>query len=111
MDVIVVIKNEKAIKDRGEVSVIEGISTQVLEKPEKEKLKILNPGTIKVTIYKVIAEDIHLKIPNVRRFIGRRRRLITGLAKKEAIIIPNPASKRLSIPFSNIIPLTAPLMR
>lgn len=38
MDVTVVIKNEKAIKDKGLTNVKEGISIQGLLKPEKIKL-------------------------------------------------------------------------
>jgi len=62
---------------------------------------------IKVTIYRVTAEDIHLKKPNVKRLIGRSKRLIMGLTKKDVRTIPNPASSKLLIPFSKTIPDTA----
>ena len=111
IDVKNVIKNEKAIKDNGCTKVSEGISIQGLVKPEKKKLWILNPGTIKVTIYRVIAEDIHLKKPNVKRLIGRSKRLIMGLTKKDVSTIPNPARSKLLIPFSKTIPDTAWLIK
>lgn len=106
MEVTDVIRNENAIKDIGEIKVNEGISTHWLVKPEKKNSWILKPGTIKVTIYNVIEEEIHLKRPNVKRLIGSNNKLIIGLTKNEVSIIPNPAKKRLFIPFSKNIPDT-----
>lgn len=111
IDVTVVIKKEKAIKDIGDTKVNEGISIQGLVKPEKKNSWMLNPGTTRVTIYSVIEEEIHLKRPNVNRFSGRSKRLIIGLTRKEVSIIPSPAKKRLFTPFSKYIPDTAWLIK
>ena len=111
IDVINVIKNENAMQDKGETTVSAGTSIQGLLKPENTKLQILNPGTIRVTKYNVIADEIHLKIPKVNKLIGRSNRLIMGLTKKEVKTIPRPASNVDVIPFSKTIPVTAWLIR
>jgi len=111
IDVANVIKNENAIYDKGAITVRGGMSIQGLLKPEKIKLYILKPGTIRVTRYRVIAEEIHLNIPKVSKLIGRSSKLIIGLTKKEVKTIPSPASRILVIPFSKTIPDTAWLIK
>lgn len=93
--------------DIGEERLIEGTSIQGLLNPEKTNSYILKPGTTKVTIKSVIEDDIHLKRPNVKRLRGNKRRFIIGFTKKDVSINPKPAIKRLCIPFSKNIPLTA----
>ena len=95
---------EKAMYDKKPVKLIEGISNHLLTSPGKLKERILNPGTTKVTKYKVIADESHLKSPNVIRLRGRRRRFIIGFTKYEQRRTPRPAKRMLVIPFSNIIP-------
>ena len=51
-----------------------------------------------------MAEETHLKSPNVRRFIGRSKMPITGLAKSETIVNPTPAKNKSSQPLAKTIP-------
>ena len=81
-----------------------GMSIHFEDIPGKSKNNILKDGIIKVVKYRTIAEAIHLKNPNVIRFIGNRRILITGLAINETNVIAIPAKISVDILFSSIIP-------
>jgi len=81
-----------------------GISTQVLEKPAKWKWAILNSSITNVTIYKAMAEEIHLNKPNVNKFRGKSKRLITGLTINEVTTKANPVKSNVRIPLSKTKP-------
>lgn len=57
-----------------------------------------------MTIYKAIAEETHLKKPNVIRFKGSNKRFIIGRAKREVKVNAMPATKSVFSPFDRIIP-------
>ena len=50
-----------------------GRSTHFEIRPSKKNPVILNPGIIRVTMYKTIEPDIHLNKPNVTKFKGRSK--------------------------------------
>lgn len=81
------------------------MSSHFVERPLKAKPTILNPGTIKVTIYKATTLLIHLKSPKVRRLRGIRRTLIIGLTRRVVAISPKPAKSIPLKPFPKTIPL------
>ena len=81
-----------------------GILNQTVDIPSKWKYAILKSLTSKVTIYKAIADDSHLNMPNVIRFKGRRRILIIGFAIIEVRVSAAPASNIVSIPWLKTIP-------
>jgi hypothetical protein len=83
---------------------MEGIENQYEENPLKAKSTSLNPGTIKVTIYRVIAYPTHLKSPKVIRFMGKRRILIIGLIIKVVTVKTRPARRSEYVPSANTIP-------
>jgi len=71
------------------------------------KFNILNPGTIKVTIYRVTAKPTHLKRPKVIRFIGRSKILIIGRIIKVVRVRTIPAMSIEYVPSAKTIPDTA----
>jgi hypothetical protein len=77
------INNENAKKANIPERDIAGILNQPLEKPANAKVVSLNPGTIKVTRYKVIANPTHLKRPKVIRLRGKISMFIIGLIISE----------------------------
>src|SRR3990172_11614172 len=81
-----------------------GMSIHLLETPAKIKAIILKSLIIKVTIYKTTADETHLKRPKVTRLRGSSRRLIMGCARRNVPVSAAPATSKVNIPFSNIIP-------
>jgi hypothetical protein len=98
------IRKEKAIKATIPSRLTSGMSIQVLVIASRPKPTILNPGTTRVTIYRAMAEDAHLKNPKVTRFMGRRRIFMMGLTRSVEPKRPNPARKSVVRPFSKTIP-------
>ena len=52
-----------------------------------------------------MADETHLKRPNVIKLIGKRRILIIGLTNNEAIAKPTPAKRRVSVPLLKTMPM------
>jgi len=98
------IKKEKATNANIPSSPIAGISIQGFEIAEVLKPTILNPSIKRVTIYKAIAEEAHLKKPKVIKFNGKRRMFIIGLTTKVEPTKPNPARRRVGNPPSKTNP-------
>lgn len=100
------IRKENARKAKRPVREIPGIENQYEENPLKTKFINLNPGTINVTKYKVIAKPAHLKRPNVIKFKGKRRILIIGRIISEVRVNTIPAKRIEYVPSAKTIPDT-----
>lgn len=101
---IIECKNENAMYAMYPAKATAGRSNQTLENPAKLKPTILNPGTIKVTMYKTATAATHLKRPKVIKLTGKSKTLITGFAINDATVNPSPVKRRVSIPFEKTIP-------
>lgn len=87
-------RNDTAIKARIPGGIAKaGMSIHLVERPTNPKPSIENPGTTRVTMYRVMAEETHLKRPKVTKLTGIKRTLIRGLTKSEEIIRPTPAKR------------------
>lgn len=101
---VIEIINENTIKAKIPCKVKGGTTTQEVLMPLNAKSTILNPGTIKVTVYRATAYPTHLKKPNVIRFKGRRSILITGLIIRVVNARATPVNITVVKPFSKTNP-------
>lgn len=81
-----------------------GISIHLLDIPGKSKVEIVKGLTIKVTRYKTMAAETHLKNPKVTKFSGNKRTFITGLARKDVAMNASPAINKVLNPLPKTMP-------